>query len=373
MKKVDLMPFEFDASGVFGRASNVILPKNISEVKDAVKRNSRICIRGAGTGLAGGAIPQDDVVLDLSKLNHIGKFDEDRKTIEIEAGVILDDLQFYLEKYNLEFPIKPSSHDVCTIGGMISTDAVGGRAIKYGRTSKWVRWIEIVNDKGILSRKGATEISDYSGMEGITGVIVKACLNLSEKVVRSGGLISLMTLDDVISTTKKLKMKNNISMIEIVSPFVSKGIGLKEKYNIIVEYEDDSGILKGTEFDRLLEKRDNIYPFLAGENFTRIEDPKMTIDRIKNLMIWLELKEIPYFGHLSVGILHPCFSRDKEKLIKDMMKLVKRYGGQISGEHGIGLLKKEFVDPQDKKILTNIKKRTDKSNKFNRGKVLDLE
>jgi len=162
-------------------------------------------------------------------------------------------------------------------------------------------------------------------------------------------------------------------MIELISPFVSKGIGFKDKYNFIVEYEDDSGVLKEFEFQKILNKRDQVYPFLAGNGFLRIEDPKILIDRIKNLLVWLELKDIPYFGHLSVGIIHPCFKKNQEELIPEMMKLVKRAGGQITGEHGIGILKKEFVDPQDKKILINIKKRTDKKNKFNRGKILDLE
>ncbi len=373
MKKIDVRPYEFDASGVSGKASDVENPKSITEIKKIVQLHDHICIRGGGSGLVGGAVPQDDVVIDLSKLNHIGELNEERKTIEVETGVILDDLQSYLERFELEFPINPSSHSVCTIGGMIATDAVGSRAIKYGCTSKWIRWIEVIDGKGNLSKKGATEISDYAGMEGISGIVVRACLNLIKKKERSGALVPVTTLDSVISLVKDLKRKENVSMIELISPFVSKGIGLKEKYNIIVEYEDDSGVLKGKEYNRILDKRDEAYPFLAGEGFTRIEDPKLLIDKIKNLLIWFELKDIPYFGHLSIGIVHPCFKKGQEDLISEMMKLVGRVSGQVSGEHGIGILKKEFVDPQDKKILTNIKKRTDKVNKFNRGKVLDLE
>ena len=94
------------------------------------------------------------------------------------------------------------------------------------------------------------------------------------------------------------------------------------------------------------------------------------IDRFVKLMNWFEDKKIPVFGHIGIGILHPCFNHDQEKHIPEMMKLVKRLGGQISGEHGIGILKKKFVDINDKKILINIKKRTDPLNKFNVGKVI---
>jgi glycolate oxidase len=85
---------------------------------------------------------------------------------------------------------------------------------------------------------------------------------------------------------------------------------------------------------------------------------------------WLELKKIPVFGHISVGILHPCFYQGQKEHIPDLMKFVRRVGGQVSGEHGIGLLKRKYVEMNDKKILMNVKKRTDPKNKFNIGKVI---
>ncbi len=374
MNKAEILPYLFDASNVLGNAKNVFKPKTIEEIKNIVKNNESICIRGGGTGLAGGAVPNGDVVLDISKLNHIGSFDEKRKIIEVEAGVILDDLQDFLEKYNLEFPVRPSSHSVCTIGGMIATDAVGSRAIKYGRTSKWIRWIDIVNSKGIIERKGMTEISDFAGMEGITGIIVKACLNLNNIIQRSVDIVSMDSVDEICEFVKILKKKNDISMIEIINPFVSRGIGLDEKYNLIVEFEDNNkGHLFGKKYFELMQKRDDIYPFLAGQEFYRIEDPKITNDKIVMLLKWLDKNKIPYFGHISVGIIHPCFSNKDLHLIPNMMNMVKRIGGHVTGEHGIGILKKDFVDIQDKKILLNIKKRLDKKNKFNPGKIIDLE
>jgi glycolate oxidase len=88
------------------------------------------------------------------------------------------------------------------------------------------------------------------------------------------------------------------------------------------------------------------------------------------LMNWLEARGIPVFGHIGVGIFHPCFNVEQEKVIPEMMKLVGRLGGQVSGEHGIGLLKRGFVEVNDQKILRNVKKRTDPMGKFNHGKVI---
>lgn len=385
MKKIFFKSYRGDASRLKGEPLDVVHPKSIEEVRNVVLRNKWIVIRGAGTGLSGGAVPKGDVVLDLSKLDKISNFNLERKMIEVESGVVLDDLQDFLKESGLEFPIKPSSHAVATIGGMVATDAVGERGVKYGKTSAWVRWVEVVDDRGRLERKGVTELSDYAGMEGITGVIVRCCLNLSEVKERSASLVRLDSLDKVVELVRRLKMKGGVSMVEFVDKKVSKGIGFSPKrddsgepskegeegkYHLLIEFEGSEGSLKGAAYDKVMAMRDAAYPFLAGEGYVRIEDPKIMIDRFPKLMSWLEERGIPVFGHIGSGILHPCFNVDQEKCIPEMMKLVARLGGQVSGEHGIGLLKKGFVEMNDKKILLNVKRRTDVSGKFNVGKVI---
>ena len=372
MKKDLMRVYESDASRLRGRALDVVHPKSVAEVRGIVAGAKRVVVRGAGTGLVGGCVPQNglDVVLDMSKMEGIYGFDKERKTIEVEAGVILDDLQAYVYRFGLEFPVNPSSHAVATIGGMIATDAVGGRAVKYGRTSAWVKWVEVVDDYGDVSRKGVTELSDYAGLEGITGVIVRACLKLSPLKKRTAMLVKVDSLEEITEIVRKLKRESAVSMIEFLDKRISKGLELGEDYHLIIEYEDDSGELSGEKYEELLDLRDRVYPFVAGEGFVRIEDPKIMNDKFVKFMSWLEAKGIPTFGHVSVGILHPCFNREQEKWIPEMMKLVKRLGGQVSGEHGIGILKREFVEANDKKIFINVKKRTDPENKFNVGKVV---
>ena len=322
--------------------------------------------------MAGGAVPLhgQDVVLDLSKLTKIISFDRERKSVEVEAGIILDELNEFLEKYNLEFPVNPSSHSICTIGGMIATDAVGSRAVKYGRTSRWINWIEVIDCKGNLVKKGTTEINDYSGMEGITGVIVKASLRLAEKKQRTASLILKDDFREILLAVKELKRNGSVSMIEFLDKQIAEWLGLGKMYVLIVEYESSEGEFSGNEYLRLMETRDRIYPVLGEKGFTRIEDPKIMTDKSSDLLEWLERKGVPVFGHISIGIFHPCFNKEQEKYIPEMMKIVKRMSGQVSGEHGIGILKREFVDANDRKILVNIKKRSDLMDKFNSGKVL---
>lgn len=371
MKSDEKSVYEVDASQIVGNAKSVMQPKNIQELKLAIMANPKICIRGAGTGLAGGAVPQNDVIIDTSLLDKIENLDTDRKTVEIEAGVILDDLNDYLAKYGLEFPVNPSSHAVCTIGGMIATNAVGSRAIRYGKTYDWVNWVEVVNPAGETEKKSKTELSDYCGMEGITGIIVRASLRLANKRPEcTATLFSAEYIDDIVNIVRDLKRNPNVSMIEFLDKRVSEMVDLPFKYHIIVEFESDDGKLKGEAYEKIMDTRDKVYPMLAEKGYNRIEDPKILLDRFVKLFTYMESYGIPVFGHLSVGILHPCFSKEQEKYIPEIMQLTKRLSGQISGEHGIGLLKKEFVDVNDKKLLVNIKNRLDLINKFNSGKVI---
>jgi len=370
MKNNFIGAYEKDASRLKGKATNVVHPRNLKEVRDVIKKSDRITIRGAGTGLAGGAVPQADLVIDLSKMTRIENFDKERQTIEVEAGVVLDDLQDFLAELGLEFPVNPSSHAVATIGGMIATNAVGNRGIKYGDTANWIKWVEIVDGYGNVEKKGITEMSDYIGMEGITGVIIRACLKLSPRKIRTASIIKVETLENIVSIVKDLKRNSAISMIEFLDKFISKGIGLEENYHLIIEYENGTGSLVGEAYEKLMNIRNKAYPFLAGEGYTRIEDPKIMIDKFVILMTWLEKNSIPTFGHIGVGILHPCFNVEQEKFIPEMIMLVKKLGGRVSGEHGIGILKRVFVEINDQKIFRNIKKRTDPLNKFNVGKLI---
>jgi len=367
LKKV----YETDASQVKGEAISVIIPRTITEIMTAVKLNSKITPRGAGTGLAGGAVPKKSVVIDLSRLNKMSNFDERRKTIEVHAGVILDELQDFLDEYGLEFPVNPSSHSVATIGGMIATDATGSRAIKYGRTSKHTEWIKIINSDGELKKITKTQLSDFAGLEGTTGIIIKAKLKLTSKKQRTADFLCFETIDEVLNLTKELKRNSDVSMLEFFGKQISEWLDLGKKYHLLVEYESNKGKLKDDEYKKILHVKDLLYPLVAKKDFSRIEDPRiLSLGNVKQLILWLEQNKIPVFGHLGVGILHPCFLKEQGKLVSELMRLVKKLHGNVTGEHGIGLLKKEFLDLTEKRLCQAVKNRNDPQNKFNPGKII---
>ncbi len=372
-EKLERAAYCTDASMIEGNATKVIFPKSAEEIRQAIISNPGVSARGGGSGLVGGAVPQNCAVLDLSKMNHILGFDSKKNTVEVEAGVILDELNDFLDKYGLEFPVKPSSHSICTIGGMISTNAVGSRAVKYGRTSDWIRELEVVNGKGEILQAKRMDLGDFAGMEGITGVIVKAKLEVIEKKKRTVTLSRLDSLDDVERHVIQLKLRKDVSAIEFLDKFTSGLIGLQDGYHLIVEFESEEGRARDREYEKIMEMRDNIYPALASASYVHIEDPKILTHKFRELAEFLEEKKIPFFGHLGVGIIHPCFKQGQENIIAETMNLTKKLHGQVSGEHGIGLAKKEFLDDSEKKLIERIKKRHDPLGKLNCGKVIDFK
>lgn len=372
-KEKNLQPYETDASMIQGNCLEVLFPTSSEEVAKLVRQNSNITIRGGGSGLVGGCVPNGGIVLDLSKMNKILELDAGKGIVEVEAGIILGELNSKLDKHELEFPVKPSSHEICTLGGMIATNAVGNRAVKYGKTSDWVLELEVVNGKGEILKIKKNELSDFTGMEGITGIITKAKLKLALKKKRSASLYSFSDINMVVENVIKFKLRNDVSEIEFLDKMSSGILGLPEGYYLIVEFESQDGKLKGEEYNVLMDKRDSLYPLLAKLGYVRIEDPKIMLNRFFELANFLEEEKVPFFGHLGVGVIHPVFRQGEEGKISKMIDFVKKLHGQVSGEHGIGMRKKEFVDVNDRKLIVLVKKRQDPESKLNCGKVIDFQ
>ena len=370
-KNIDLIAYSTDASMIPGNATGVLFPKSAEEISRIIRGGSNFVVRGGGTGLVGGAVPLNSVVLDLSKMNKIINLDRDKKIVEVEPGIILDELNHELEKYSLEFPVNPSSHEVCTIGGMISTNAVGSRAVKYGRTSNWIEELEAVSGKGEILKINKAGIQDFSGMEGITGIITKAKLKLVEKKSRTASLFAFDRPDEIYSSISKFKLMNNVSALEFLDKIVSSILGLEERYHLIVEFESDDGELKGKKYQEIMKLRDEVYPSLAKLGFVRIEDPKILIHKFQELSEFLESGKIPFFGHLGSGIIHPVFQKNDDERIKVLMKYIRSIHGQVTGEHGIGLRKREFVEPMERKLIERIKKRYDPDCRINCNKFIE--
>jgi len=170
----------------------ILLPDNAEQISKILKlandEKLPITPRGSGTSLSGGTMtPYHGIVLDLSKMNEILNIDIQNNLVEIEPGVICDDLNEKLMEFGYFFPPDPGSSSVATIGGMVATNAGGIQAFKYGVTKNYVLYLEVVFPDGKIMNFGThvlKSVSSYNikdlfiGSEGTLGVITKIGLRI---------------------------------------------------------------------------------------------------------------------------------------------------------------------------------------------------
>jgi len=367
--------YAYDASVLEGEARLVVWPSDGEQIARiaalAIEEGFDLVPRGGGTGLAGGAVPRDSVVLDLSKMDRILAIDEERGFAVVEPGVILQALNRQLQQKGLLFPVIPSSHRVCTIGGMIATDAAGTRAIKYGKTADWIEELEVIDGRGRSIKAAEQDAQQFCGTEGTLGIIAEAKLKLTSPLAqRSLSLLKFSELEELVARVIKLKEREEITAIEFIDKEASRLAGLGEGYHLLVEYEGVEGeIKKEAEIERTWRMRDGVYPALASHGFSIIEDPQLSLERALELLSWLEERKIPSFGHIGIGIIHPCFTRERQGEIEELLRLVRDLGGGVSGEHGIGLRKREWMDGAFVEKMKGLKAEYDPHGILNRGKL----
>ncbi len=153
-----IKPYLKDASNYEGYADIVYIPETIAEIQEAfencIRNKQKVTISGAGTGLTGGKVPEGGAIISMEKLNKVVDFDLNQKTIKVQPGITLIDLEKFLDDYNLFYPPNPTENN-STIGGNIATNASGSRTFKYGATRDFVLSLELIlgdNEKVKLSR-----------------------------------------------------------------------------------------------------------------------------------------------------------------------------------------------------------------------------
>ena len=177
-----------------GEASALVFAKSTEEVSKVLQfayaNKIPVTPRGAGTNLVGSTVPVDGgIILDLSQMNRILELDTETMTVTVEPGLLLQDLQAYVEEHDLFYPPDPGEK-ASSIGGNISTNAGGMRAVKYGVTRDYVRGLEVVTADGTVLTVGGKNVKDASGLslkhlyigsEGTLAVITKCVLKVIPK------------------------------------------------------------------------------------------------------------------------------------------------------------------------------------------------
>ncbi|GBE23303.1 putative FAD-linked oxidoreductase [bacterium BMS3Bbin01] len=370
----DLVVYGRDASRLEGDCLAVVWPSQPPQVTALVEWAQAVGVdltpRGAGTGLCGGATPQKSLVVDLSRLNTVVSIDTTGRMARVGAGVVLGSLNRNLKVHDLFLPVVPGSHRAATIGGMIATNAAGLRAVRYGSMRRWVQELSLVDGRGRLRRIAGDALDDVVGREGVTGFIVEATVRLAALPHRR--TVSLFADDDesVLSAQRDEWISDpRLTALEYLNRHAAGAIGWEPRPHLLAEFDSDGGELTDPDrIDAVWRARDGLYPVLAGHGYPVIEDPKLDADGLSVLLPWLDAEAIPAFGHLGVGIIHPCFPPDDER-IATLYGQVADLGGQVSGEHGVGLKKKTWTTASYRAEVRRLKDIYDPQGVLNRGKL----
>ena len=392
--------------------------------------------RGAGTGLSGGALPQlGGVVLATERMNAILEIDERNLQVTTEPGVITEVLQNAVKEKGLFYPPDPSSRGSCFIGGNIAENSGGPKAVKYGVVKDYVLNLEMVLPNGDIIWTGANVLKNSTGYnltqlvvgsEGTLGIVTKIVLKLIpfpkydllmlvpfNSLEKAGEAVSAIFRAGFTPSALELV---EIDALKIVSSFVDSTVVSvtddveahliievdgNHQETLMSEMESIAALLEG--FDcgeiffadnaqqkaELWKLRRRVAEAVKIDGFTIEEDTVVPraelpalIRGVKELGKQYDFKAVCY-GHAGDGNLHirikkpgSIYSLDNPEVIpalKALFHLVKSLGGTISGEHGIGLVQKEymgivFVDASID-LMRGIKKVFDPNNILNSGKI----
>ncbi|MBT3985023.1 FAD-binding oxidoreductase [archaeon] len=367
--EVDKIIYSRDATAEDGECLGVVWPRTAEELHKLFSYSRRndvtLVPRGAGTANQGQCIPQKSLVVDMSKMNKILEIGDDY--VIVQAGVVLDDLNRALkDKF---FPVIPYTHKVCTVGGMIAANAHGLHSY-YGKTGKYVIALEVVDGAGRYLKMNSSTIKNFIGFEGTSGIIVGAKLRiLPKQLARTASIFKFNTVSALVDKVMRLKKENNALAIEYFDERASVLAGLDQGFHILVEYNDNTGNIKGIkEVAEALEMKEKIRYILYKHRYTQIEDPYIPDDKLAHFLHWLSKNQVPCFGHLNINVLHPCF-KEFSKMVDEMYEKLSFYNGRVSGEWGWGLKRKDKMLSADIDKMKLKNQQLDPKNLMNRGKV----
>ena len=370
----------------------------------AKEHNIVVTPRGAGTGLVGASVAvENGLMIDMTLMNHILELDEKNLTLTVEPGVLLMEIAAYVEERGFFYPPDPGEKSA-TIGGNISTNAGGMRAVKYGVTRDFVRGLEVVLTDGTILHLGGKVVKNSSGYdikdmiigsEGTLGIVTKAILKLLPLPRKNVSLlIPYPTLAQAIGTVPLIIASKTIpTAIEFMEREVildaEKYLGRKfpdnqaDAYLLlkfdgntmeeIASYYDDTAqiCLEQGAIDILIadtdERSESIWKargaFLEAikGSTTEMDEvdvvvPRSRVNEFVEFVHGLQKEmgvRIKLFGHAGDGNLHVYILRDDlskedwkkvlDATMERMYSHARELDGQVSGEHGIGLAKRPYL------------------------------
>ncbi len=395
--------------------------------------------RGGGTGLSGGALAHlGGVLLSTERMNAILDIDERNLQVTTEPGVITEVLQMAVKEKGLFYPPDPSSRGSCFIGGNIAENSGGPKAVKYGVVKDYVLNLEVVLPTGEVIWTGSNVLKNSTGYnltqlvvgsEGTLGIVTKIVLKLIpypkhdllmlvpfRNLEQAGEAVSAIFRAGFVPSAMELMEINALNIVSKMVDSTAVPVTDDTEAHLIIEVDgnDAEVLMKEMEaIGELLSQYDIGEIYFADDaqqkaelwnlrrrvaeavkmaGYTIEEDTVVPraelpalIKGVKQLGKKHDFKVVCY-GHAGDGNLHIRISKagipnsygsaEMNLVLRELFMLVHGLGGTISGEHGIGLIQKSYMDiifdETRMKLMRDIKKSFDPNNILNPGKIFDL-
>lgn len=413
----------------------LVRPASTAEVRAVLRVASAhrvpVVPRGAGSGLSGGANAVDGcIVLSLARMNRILEIDRRGLYAVVQPGVINGALKAAAAEQGLWYAPDPASWEFSTLGGNLATNAGGLCCVKYGVTGDAVLGLEAVLADGSVVRTGGRMVKNvagydltrlFVGSEGTLGIITEATLKLRPRPPRATTLVaSFPTLVGAGTAVTEIMADTRPSLLELMDRTTVRAVeaarpmGLDVQAAALLLARSDAGGEQGVaecarmaavcesagatfiahssdeaEGELLLGARRFAFPALERQGSTLLDDVGVPLSRIPDLLAAVErIAEqrgvlIGTFGHAGDGNMHPTLVFDQndpaavaraKAAFDDILHAVLELGGTITGEHGVGSLKRPFIarqlGPETHRLHLAIKSAVDPLGILNPGKLL---
>ena len=434
--KEDLLCYSYDGTGREFPPEAVAFPGNTEEISAIMQLANAtpfpVIPRGAGSGMTGGALPvAGGLVLSMSRLNHILEIDTANQVAVVEPGVITGDFREELKRHQLFYPPDPASLKFCTMGGNVAECAGGPSAVKYGVTRDYVLGLEVVLPDGKIVQTGVRTAKGvvgydltrlFTGAEGTLGIITQITVKLIPlpnakktflvlcNTLRQATMLVATILERHTPCTLEYMDQTAISIVKDSLPFEIQD-DTEALLLIEVDGEEASVVRQGTALGEFLRREKNLVKVKEAKNNHEVkalwtarrsvspaafnlrphktsEDVVVPRSKIPDLVAYAEklAREnnliIFTFGHAGDGNIHVNIMLDREnqdeasrahRAKEALFRKVVELDGTLSGEHGIGITKAEFLPleltPTSLQLMQSIKKLFDPLNILNPGKI----
>ncbi|MGF1528044.1 MAG: FAD-binding oxidoreductase [Candidatus Competibacterales bacterium] len=413
------------------------LDEVVALVKLANQQRLALVPSGGRTGLSGGAVAlQGEVVVSFERMNRILHFEPKERSVTVQAGVVTEALQQFAAERGLFYPVDFAARGSSHIGGNIATNAGGIKVIRYGMTRDWVTGLKVVTgrgdclelNKGLVKNATGYDLRHlFIGSEGTLGLVVEATIELttppqepSVMVLGTDDLEALLTVFDRIRGELPLlafEFFTDQALAHVLAKGLKPPFDQRPPYYALVEFENpadaqldtalklfESALERGLVVDGVISQnsaqaldlwrlREDITESLAPHKPYK-NDISVRVSQVAAFLTAMEALfaeaypdfQVVWFGHIGDGNLHisvlkpqglavEAFAERCEAVSEQLFEVLESFGGSVSAEHGVGLVKKPFLHytrhPSEIDYLRGIKRVFDPNGILNPGKLFD--